>query len=190
MNTIQRMIENAIAPFADRLYGSIARAILTTAADDSKGIQVVQGQFTDDETIDDLERFQNYGFTSVPLEGSEMVTVFPGANRDNGIVVSIDNRDFRLKGLEAGEVALYTDEGDKLVFKRGGTLEIVTSSKIIVNSPLVEIGDSGLESILNGETFQAGFNAHTHTGNSGAPTSPPLVASPPTDLSTKVKAAK
>ncbi|MNN70592.1 Bacteriophage Mu Gp45 protein [compost metagenome] len=38
----------------------------------------------------------------------------------------VADRQFRLQGLESGEVALYTDEGDFLHFKRGRVIELET----------------------------------------------------------------
>ncbi|MBW1784817.1 MAG: phage baseplate assembly protein [Deltaproteobacteria bacterium] len=105
-------------------------------------------------------------------------------------LLKIDLLAYRLKSLVEGEVALYTDEGDKSHIKRGGNIEIVAAAKVVVNAPQVDVGDSGLEAVLNGATFQAYFNTHTHVGNAGAPTSPPQVPSDPTHLSVKVKAAK
>jgi phage gp45-like len=112
--------------------------------------------------------------------------------------------------LEPGEVALYTDEGDKIHLKRNNEIEILTTtlkvtcqeadilaeSMAVIDSPLVDIlsdevniGDGALEKVLKGETFQARFNSHTHIGNAGVATSPPQVPSPASDLSTIVSEA-
>jgi phage baseplate assembly protein V len=183
---------------------SISRGVVEAIKDD-KGIQLIKADLFADENRDNLERFQNYGFTCHPHPGGEMILVCPGGNRENGIVISVENREFRLKNLAEGEVALYTDEGDKIHFKRGNIIEIngaeqvnvntktatvVASTKVDVDSPLVELGDGTLEKILNGETFQTRFNQHQHLGNLGVATGPPIVPSPPTDLSETVKGAK
>lgn len=166
----------------------IGRAVIS-AVDDSKNIQLMKIDLLADETKEGVERFQNYGFTSYPKAGAEGLVLFVGGDRDHGIVVNVDDRRFRLKNLAEGEVALFTDEGDKIHFKRGNVIEIQTQhAKIISND--VEIGSGVLEKILNGESFQTFFNSHTHVGNMGAPTSPPQLPSDPSHLSTKVKGAK
>lgn len=104
---------------------------------------------------------------------------FLGGNRAQGLAVKVDDRRYRLKGLACGEVALYTDEGDKIHLERGNL--------IVIYSPHVEIGETALERVLQGERFQARFNAHQHLGNLGIPTGVPIQQSPPTDLSTEVK---
>jgi hypothetical protein len=58
--------------------------------------------------------------------------------------------------------------------------------KLVVNhSDAIELGDGKLEKMLLGETFQKFFNAHTHIGNMGAPTSPPMQPSTSLELSKK-----
>ena len=114
--------------------------------DDSQGIQELQIELMKDETFDKVERFQNYGFTSVPKPGAEIASLFFGGRRDHGIVICVDDRRYRLKGLKEGEVAIYTDEGDSIILKRGNKIEVTTKeyivnaqTKITLKAPLVTI---------------------------------------------------
>lgn len=201
---IRNLVNATLKPLRNRVYNIIARAVLD-AVDDSGNMQVIKVGVLAGEDRDDVENFQEYGFTSVALPGAEALIVCPQGNREHMIAVKIGDRTVRLKGLKKGEVAMYTDEGDKIHLKRGGIIEIIganevnietinatvkASIKAKVDAPLVEIGDSGLESILNGETFQTTYNSHVHVGNLGVGTGPPIVPSSPADLSLKVKAAK
>jgi len=132
--------------------------------DDGKKLQQVQVELLADEVKDHVERFQQYGFTSVPLEGAEVLCVFLGGGRDHGIAFAIDDRRYRLTGLKNGDVALYTDEGTRIVLSRDktvtitecdelkieashmhvdcDTLEINASDSITVNSPSVDVNPS------------------------------------------------
>jgi len=92
--------------------------------DDTKKLQQVQVELLADETKDKVERFQQYGCTSHPLAGAEVVTVFLGGGRDHGIVLAIDDRRYRLTELEPGDVALYNDTGAKIVIGRDRTITI------------------------------------------------------------------
>jgi phage gp45-like len=47
-----------------------------------------------------------------------------GGDRNNGVVVAVGDRKFRLKGLQGGEVAMYTDEGDIIIMKRGHNIKV------------------------------------------------------------------
>lgn len=114
--------------------------------DDSKGMQTLQAEFLADETFDKMERFQEYGFSSVPKNGAELLALFRGGRRDSGVVIKVDDRRYRIKALKEGEVAIYTDEGDSIILKRGNKIEVTTkeyivkaSTKIHFEAPLFEI---------------------------------------------------
>lgn len=186
---LRKIVDRMIKPLRTRILMTIARAVVESLKD-TGGLQVMKIDVLAGENRDNVERFQNYGFTSVPFPGAEAVVVFQGGNREHGLIIAVDDRRYRLKGLENGEVAIYTDEGDKIHFKRGGIIQIVASSKVDVDANLVELGNGTLEKILNGETFQARFNAHKHLGNAGVPTGAPITPSPASDLSSVVKGAK
>lgn len=82
-----------------------------------------------DETITNREYFQHYGFTSRPLAGAEAILI----QEDNHIVmIASDDRRYRL-GIEAGEVCLYTDEGDHVRFKRGNEIYIKCGNKLVAD---------------------------------------------------------
>jgi phage baseplate assembly protein V len=78
------------------------------------------------ETITDRECFQHYGFTSRPLEGAEAVLI---ANGNHIVMIAEDDRRYRI-AIEAGEVCLYTDEGDHIRFKRGKEIYIQSGNKL------------------------------------------------------------
>ena len=120
-------------PGAIRL--AIARCVLKLVSDAAK-LQEVQVQILADEVRSRAEHFQHYGFTSVPLPGAEGVCLFVGGARSHPIVVNVDDRRHRLKDLESGEVALYTDEGDFVVFKRGRIIEMKAGAEVKVDAPL------------------------------------------------------
>lgn len=116
-------LRKLIAPLHRRIMLSIARGVVKVV-DDSKGLQKVQITLLADEVADKLERVQQYGFTSKPKAGAEAVALFLGGNRDHGVVIAVDDRRYRLKGLADGEVALYTDTDSKIVLKNGGKIEV------------------------------------------------------------------
>jgi len=112
---IQKMTED----LRSKVRLMVGRAILL-AIGDAGAIQTAQAALLADETHDDMERVQEYGFTSVPLPGAEAVAVFPGGNRDHGLIIAVEDRRYRLRGLAGGEVALYDDQGQKVHLTRDG----------------------------------------------------------------------
>ena len=130
----------------------VARAVLNVV-DDEGNMQLVQISLLEDEVIDDVERFQDYGFTSVPEEGAEATVVFVGADRSHPIVVVADDRRVRKKGLKPGEVAVYHKNGDFIYLKNENEIEVKTKtfnvncttatiaaeSEVMLDSPLVTL---------------------------------------------------
>lgn len=147
------MVSDVIRKLSVRIAGVVSRAVVKRV-DDSKKRQAVQVALLAGETREALEHFQPYGFTSVPQTGAEGVALFPGGERDHGLVVAVDDRRYRLTGLQSGEVALYTDQGDKLVLKRDGTIEVTAATKVVVSAPLVEIAGN-TEAAMKGTTYRA-----------------------------------
>lgn len=126
---IVAVIDKLSAPLRRRVRLMVSRAVLA-AVNDAGGIQVVQVKLLEGEVRDGVERMQNYGVSSVPLPGAEGVMVCVGGDRDHGIVIAMDDRRYRIKGLQAGEVAVYTDEDKephhhRIIFKRGGAIEVL-----------------------------------------------------------------
>lgn len=126
------------APLARRIRLVIARGFVRLVNDTLK-MQGLQVSLLADEVRSDVERFQQYGFTSHPHPNAEAIVVFPGGNRDHGIVIAVDDRRYRLKNLAQGEVALYTDEGDYVLLKRNRNIEVLAGTKVKVTAPVTEI---------------------------------------------------
>jgi phage baseplate assembly protein V len=127
-----------------RIMLSIGRGILRLV-DDTAGLQIVQVSLLAEETRGQVERVQQYGLTSHPLPGADVVLLAIGGSRDHPVAAAIDDRRHRLTGLQPGEVALYTDEGDSVVLKRGRIVEITAGARLRIASPLVEIDSPRVE---------------------------------------------
>lgn len=106
------------------MAGALARGVVVLA-NSARMLQSLQLRITAGEFKDDMEHLEPYGFTSCPHSGAEALAGFLG-DRSHGVVIMVADRRFRLKGLKPGEVGMYTDEGDYLVFKRGRVIEVET----------------------------------------------------------------
>jgi phage baseplate assembly protein V len=194
MKDLIRAINNQLAPLTKRIKLVVGRCVLDSVKD-STGLQNLKIVIMADEVLDKIERVQEYGFTSYPLAGCEGVAVFTGGNRDNGVVIATDDRRYRPSDLAEGDTCLYNAYGTRVILKNAdGSVEVITDSELKVNAPLVNIlsdeinlGNGTLEKLIKGETFQTYFNTHTHTGNLGAPTSPPITPSDASHLTTITK---
>ena len=61
-----------VAPLTTRIRNVVARGVIKTV-DDTKKVQQQQNSLLAGETKSGIERYQNYGFTSVPHPGMETV---------------------------------------------------------------------------------------------------------------------
>ena len=102
-------------------------------------VQLFQGEGLSGEQLQDNELMQHYGFTSRPPAGFMYVAIPIGGKTAHSIAVATEHADYRLKGLKSGEMAIYTDEGDSIVLKRGRLIEVTTQTLRINAGTLVEI---------------------------------------------------
>jgi phage baseplate assembly protein V len=168
-----------MAPIKTRVLLMISRAIVRIVMDDKK-MQQVQITVLQDEVLDNVERFQNFGFTSNPLTGAEAVLACVGGDRSHPIVIVVDDRRHRKLNLQPGEAAIYNAFGDYALLKADGTFEVVASTKVMITSPLVEMSanlkvDGNLQvlgtSVQTGlVTATAGVKAVGGVSSSGNPT--------------------
>lgn len=165
--SVFKTIKKMTQPLADRVALSVARAILKIV-DDSLPIQAVQVDLLSGETRDRVERMQEYGFTSVPLPGCRGISLFIGGDRSSGSIIATEDYRYRKKGLKAGEVAIYTDEGDCIHLKRGRVIEITATNGVTVNAPTVTVS--------SGDVIASGISLvnHVHPGCQGGTTGTPI----------------
>ncbi|MEM8698933.1 MAG: phage baseplate assembly protein V [Pseudomonadota bacterium] len=137
-----------------------------TRVEDGAGRQVLQVAMLEDEVKTGAEHMQRYGLTTHPPEGAEAVVLNVSGNRDHSIVIAVEHREFRLRSLEAGEVALYDDRGQVIRLARDG-IEIEAPDGIRINGNVTVTGDVMADGIS--------LKTHTHgqvdpgSGTSGMP---------------------
>jgi phage baseplate assembly protein V len=168
---------NPIRDLSNRVM-MFARGVVRGVTD-SNDRQQLQVELLKGDLRDGMERMQNYGFTSHP-KGGDVAVAFIGGNREQGIILVVDDRRYRLN-LNAGEVAMYDDLGNKVellremvkvtavqhaeveapTIKLTGAIALVGSVKILGNI------DSTGEITNNGKRIDS---THTHSnGGAGVP---------------------
>ena len=116
-----------------------------TLTQSGEPIQRVQVQGLADETLQDIEQLQQFGFTSHAPAHTDVIVIPLGGDTSHGIVIASEHGSFRVKNLQSGEVAVYDQSGSSIVLKRGKLIEINcdnlvinASQKVQINSPLTE----------------------------------------------------
>lgn len=124
-----RAIKKATAPLMQRINNMMSRGVLT-GIDNNQGYQALQATLWSGEVQDDMERVQQYGFTSRPPLGSEVIVIFPQGDRSHPIVLAVDNRALRPKDLN-------DEEGDNAMYSAGGNFIRLQAAdgKIYIDAP-------------------------------------------------------
>lgn len=128
-----RQLGILLRPLKVRIANMVARAVVQVINDATK-MQELQIGVQDGEDVDEAERFQNYGFTSVPKPGAEAAVVFPNGDHGHPLVIAVDDRRYRLKGMQPGEVAIYTDESGHVIKLLRGKVTVIAGSEIKLGS--------------------------------------------------------
>jgi len=175
-----RLIEKMLAPLKRRVALLVTRGVVKMIKD-TDGLQTLQLTALADETLDGVERIQQYGITSHPHPESDCLILNVGANRSHPIVIAVDDRRYRLK-LSKGEVALYDDLGQAVKLTRSGIViesargtthngNMTINGNMAINGNMTTSGNG----VVSGSLSIGGidFSSHTHTGDSGGMTGVP-----------------
>lgn len=190
-----------------RALGGIRLAFrgVVTLVKSAGAVQLVQLDGMSGERLQDTELFQQYGYTSNPPAGTMAILLPIGGKTAHGIIIATEHGNFRLKGLKSGEVALYSDEGDSIILKRGRIMEVTTqtfrinaATAIELNAPIITGNASGSVSfntptvnasaaiVAQGDISDHGnksmsnmrtvYNGHSHLDPQGGSVQPPGAA--------------
>jgi phage baseplate assembly protein V len=152
-----------------KIFLSVGRGIVS-AINNSGKTQRCQLQALANEILAGVDRYQEYGLETFPKTDAEFLAVFPGGNRDQGVIVCVHDRRYRPTNLASGEVMVYTLEnvgGDhRIHLKSGKAVEVVGT--------VVKLGASSGHKAVCVEDLIDAFNNHTHP-ETGATTGTPTV---------------
>jgi len=95
-----------------KIENMITRAVLKLI-NITDGKVIVQVSGLSDEVRSDIEHLQQYGFRSMPKEGARGVWIAHGGNKDNSLLIVIDDkRHGKEPEYVPGESRQYDDQGD------------------------------------------------------------------------------
>ncbi|MBS7546253.1 phage baseplate assembly protein V [Ancylobacter oerskovii] len=151
-----------------RASQTMARGVISRTNSGRK-MQEVDIRLLADENKSGVEHWEPYGITAAPHEGAEALVAFPTGKRSHAVVIAVGDRRYRLKGLQGGEVALYDDQGQKLLLGRDG-IAIVSAGDLTIDC-------QGGNVVVTGDVIADGVSLkqHIHSdvepgiGNTGGP---------------------
>lgn len=164
-----------------------------TFCDDSKTAQLLQVKLNDSETRDGTPRIAEFGFTSSPPNGSDVLMVFMGGDRSKGVVVATGHQQSRPVGLVSGESMVYdvwgksiylTKEGGIIVEAGGTPVTVNNATTVTINAATaiemvtpvlrvsgdIEAGGNVKDSVRTMAEDRLLFNAHTNGSGTTTPT--------------------
>lgn len=161
---IERAVQKMLAPAQRRLQNMILRGTVALSVATGK-MQVLQIKGLADETLDGIEHFEPFGFTSRPLAGAEHITVFVDGDRSHGISVVVADRRARPTDLEVGDVAVHDARGQRIHFTDAGIVINGGGRPIrFVNTPSITHDDIEIGKTHTHGGVQAG-SSNTSTPN-------------------------
>jgi len=119
-------LTRVLSPIVRRVRTMISRGLITRVNESTKA-QSLQLQGIDEEVLDKVERFGEFGFASYPCDGSEAIVLAPQGTRALAVVVAVEDRRYRPRDLAEGECELYTKNGTRVKCKISGLIELGTS---------------------------------------------------------------
>ena len=118
---LTRAIGRMVAPIVHRMRLTVSRGVVKLVKDTLK-LQGVQVELLGDEVADDVEHFQEYGFTNHAFKDAEALFLSVGGSRAHGIVACVTDRRYRPKSLGEGDVCLFTDKGERVYLDRANDI--------------------------------------------------------------------
>ncbi|ALF87449.1 MULTISPECIES: phage baseplate assembly protein domain-containing protein [Ralstonia solanacearum species complex] len=101
------------------------------------GASKVQVRVLDEETLDNINRVEPYGFSYRPKAGCQTYLAFPSGDRSYGVALIIGDKRYQMELVE-GEIAIHDDEQNWVHIKRGGIIEVKASTKVLADTPMFE----------------------------------------------------
>ena len=136
--SLVRTVSKLLRPLQRRVDLMVTRAVVR-AVDSSTARQTLQVELLNGELASGVENFEQYGYTSHPHKGSGGIGLFVGGSRAHGLVICAGDKKYRIKGLKEGEVAMYTDEGDYIHFKRNREIHVEAGEKLVAHTKVADI---------------------------------------------------
>jgi phage baseplate assembly protein V len=143
-----------IAPIQRKIYLMLGRAILTAvnhsgqsgfySGGSAKDPQRIQVGMLKNETLTDIEHWQEYGFASYPKTGTaEALIACIDGIRDNAHAVCVRDNEYRPDDLVEGDSCIYDSDGAR-VRCTGGEVEIedISDGKVSVAGGKVALGNT------------------------------------------------
>jgi phage gp45-like len=159
------------------IFSSIFQKMLVKVVRDTTDFQLLK--ITDGlTTIDNVERYQEYGFTSFPPEDAQAIVALVGGSKSHPIIIKCEYGQGRKK-LSPNEVAMYSKHANSITLKANGDIVIEPKTgqviklngNVEVTGSLEAAGEISTPSDIVAGTVSLKLHIHpeTNASNTGTP---------------------
>jgi len=135
---------------AHALRSLVMRAVAKSSADDGE-TQLAELTLAEGVERSEVEVLQPFGFASRAPAGGAAVVLAVGGDTGDLVLLPIASPGSRLGGLGEGDAAIYGLNGDRIVVKADGSIEIRASVRV-----LVKVGEMVIEATADHVTATLG----------------------------------
>lgn len=167
---------------AIRIYNMVSRVTLTKA-DDSPKMQEHSIEGLAGEKMTNVERFQTYGHSTVPhpedpqgdpQKVAEGIMLSIGGARDHPVIISMDDRRFRVGGLKEGESIMHDEQGHQSHIGRGGMTHSAPNDKTHTEQVMQDPAGTPDKPITSRQHENPTYSTRTHSKSGHVVTHPAM----------------
>jgi len=154
-----RALQRLMAPIITRIRRVCLGAIIRRV-DDGGDLQRMQVESIGHSVYDNVEKFEQFGFTSNPPLGLDAIII---ERCGKHIIVAIGDRKYRIKNLESGDTAIYDAHNQTIILNKDGiTVTDTQNNTFVMNSDGINTTDTNGNNVkMNG----SGINLTDINGN-------------------------
>jgi phage baseplate assembly protein V len=142
LDAMARQVQRMLAGTRQALRG-VRTALLRTSK-----IQLLSAEGLAGEQLDRHELFQQFGFTSAPPAGTQVIVLPLGGRTSAAVVVATEHGGYRFQLGADGEVAIYNQWGDYVHLRADRSIHLVAQAKVVIDTDVVEI-NAGTSMTIN-----------------------------------------
>ncbi|WAC71112.1 phage baseplate assembly protein V [Roseateles sp. SL47] len=102
-------------------------------------VQLASGEGLAGEQLDRVELMQQFGFTSAPPAGTQLIVLPLGGRSSAAVIVATEHGAYRFQLDQAGEACLYNQWGDFVHLRADRTIHMVSQAKVLIETDKVQI---------------------------------------------------
>lgn len=150
LSDVVKVVKKAMRPLRHRVNNMVLLGDMLMVNNDKT--PSMQAKTANNEVLDNVKFFQNYGFSSKPKKNAQAILLKIQGNPANVVSVAVSDRELRFQHLKDGEVAISDDSGNYIHLKNGGIMDVIAPNTINVKSKNINIINAN-NVVIEGKTL-------------------------------------